>query len=235
MAKEAHHERVCTFLVAGDKTPASGNEIRAALESSDDEAKVEAMEKAISALLAGEQLPALFITMVRYVLPSENHTVQKLLLLYLETIQKHDAKGTLLPEMILICQNLRNNLQHPNEYVRGVTLRFLTRLQERELLEPLIPSVLSNLDHRHSYVRRYAVLALASIATRPFGEADVPDAPELLEKVLDSEQDAGTRRNAFRALAALSPQRASAFLFARADSAPAWPDSFATEALALLR
>ena len=24
---------------------------------------------------------------------------------------------------ILICQNLRNNLQHPNEYIRAVTLR----------------------------------------------------------------------------------------------------------------
>lgn len=54
-----------------------------ALESSDEDAKVEAMQKAITAILAGEQLPALFITIVRYVLPSENHMVQKLLLLYL--------------------------------------------------------------------------------------------------------------------------------------------------------
>lgn len=34
-------------------------------------------------ILSGEQLPTLFITIVRYVLPSENHVVQKLLLLYL--------------------------------------------------------------------------------------------------------------------------------------------------------
>jgi coatomer subunit beta len=43
--------------------------------------------------------------------------------------------------MILICQNLRNNLQHPNEYIRGVTLRFLCRLNESEIVEPLIPSI----------------------------------------------------------------------------------------------
>ena len=61
----------------------SQNEIRVALESSDEGAKVEAMQKAITAILAGEQFPALFITIVRYVLPSENHMVQKLLLLYL--------------------------------------------------------------------------------------------------------------------------------------------------------
>ena len=34
-------------------------------------------------LLNGEQIPALFITIIRYVLPSEDHTIQKLLLLYL--------------------------------------------------------------------------------------------------------------------------------------------------------
>lgn len=62
---------------------ASQNEIREALESSDEDAKVAAMQKAITAILAGEQFPALFITIVRYVLPSENHMVQKLLLLYL--------------------------------------------------------------------------------------------------------------------------------------------------------
>jgi coatomer subunit beta len=33
--------------------------------------------------------------------------------------------------MILICQNLRNNLQHPNEFLRGVTLRFLCRITEQ--------------------------------------------------------------------------------------------------------
>lgn len=83
MAREEAHERVCTFLVSSDKSQASGKEIREALESSNDEAKVDALQKAVAALLAGEQLPALFITIVRYVLPSENHQVQKLLLLYL--------------------------------------------------------------------------------------------------------------------------------------------------------
>lgn len=39
-----------------------------------------------------------------------------------------------LPAQILICQNLRNNLQHPNEYLRGATLRFLCRIREEEIL-----------------------------------------------------------------------------------------------------
>lgn len=84
MAEQSlHHEKLSTFLVPSDKAQASQNEIRLALESSDDQAKIDAMQKAITALLHGETLPQLFITIVRYVLPSENHMVQKLLLLYL--------------------------------------------------------------------------------------------------------------------------------------------------------
>lgn len=114
------------MLVHFDK-PSSGNEIKEALEGNDGPAKVEALQKAIMMLLNGEQLPALFITIVRYVLPSEDHTVQKLLLLYLvsymhgtclllaamsvisdpsvtvsmqETIEKTDSSGKILPEMV---------------------------------------------------------------------------------------------------------------------------------------
>jgi hypothetical protein len=39
------------------------------------------------------------------------------------------APTTPSDRQILICQNLRNNLQHPNEYIRGVTLRFLCRIK----------------------------------------------------------------------------------------------------------
>ena len=53
------------------------------LQGSNNVAKVQAMQRAIKMLLNGDQLPALFITIVRYVLPSEDHNVQKLLLLYL--------------------------------------------------------------------------------------------------------------------------------------------------------
>ena len=70
------------MLVHFDK-PASASEIKEALEGNDPVAKVQALQKAIMMLLNGEQIPALFITIIRYVLPSEDHTIQKLLLLYL--------------------------------------------------------------------------------------------------------------------------------------------------------
>ena len=64
----------------------SAVELKEALETGSAEEKADAMKKVISLLLSGESMPQVFITIVRYVLPSEDHTVQKLLLLYMETI-----------------------------------------------------------------------------------------------------------------------------------------------------
>lgn len=229
-------EKTCTLLVYFDKgTPALANEIKEQLEGHDTELKVDAMKKAVMLLLNGETLPTLFITIVRYVLPSEDHTIQKLLLLYLEIIEKTDSKGKILPEMILICQNLRNNLQHPNEYIRGVTLRFLSRLNEAELIEPLIPSILSNLEHRHAFVRRNAILAMTAIYKLPQGENLLCDAPEMIEKTLNMEQDLSARRNAFLMLYTCSQDRAVNYLLNHLDSVSTWGDILQMVVLELVR
>ncbi|CAA2979049.1 coatomer subunit beta-1 [Olea europaea var. sylvestris] len=229
-------EKSCSLLVHFDKgTPALANEIKEALEGNDVPAKIDAMKNAIMLLLNGETLPQLFITIVRYVLPSEDHTVQKLLLLYLELIDKTDGKGRVLPEMILICQNLRNNLQHPNEYIRGVTLRFLCRLKEVEIIEPLIPSINSNLEHRHPYVRRNAILAVMTIYKLPQGEQLLVDAPETVERFLSSEQDASAKRNAFLMLFNCAQDRAINYLLTNVDRVSDWGELMQMVVLELIR
>lgn len=45
--------------------------------------------------------------------PKDDHKLKKLSLYYLEIIDKTDANGRLLPEMILVCNFLRNDLQSP--------------------------------------------------------------------------------------------------------------------------
>lgn len=64
----------------------------------------------------------------------------QLLHFYWEVCPKHDESGKLKQEMILVCNAIRNDLQHPNEYIRGATLRFLQKISEPELLEPLVPT-----------------------------------------------------------------------------------------------
>ena len=59
-----------------------------------------------------------------------------------------------MQEMILVCDAYRKDLQHPNEFIRGSTLRFLCKLKEAELLEvnseyTLSASVLSVCTQAH--------------------------------------------------------------------------------------
>jgi len=102
-----------------------------------------------------------------------------------------------LPLVALLIRVLQ---QHPNEYIRGATLRFLQKIsRDQELLEPLIPICRSCLEHRHSYVRKNAVFAVYTIY-REY-EHLVPDAPELIQTFLAAESDATCKRNAFVFLA----------------------------------
>lgn len=228
-------ERGCSMLVHFDRA-ASASEIKEALESGSAHEKAEAMKKAIAILLSGEQMPQIFITIVRFVLPSDDKYVQKLLLLYMEIIEKTDQSGKILPEMILICQNLRNNLQHPNEFLRGATLRFLCRITEAEILEPLIPSIVACLEHRHSFVRRNAVMCMDRIYQMPGGDMLLQDAPETIERFLSGgESDLSTRRNAFLMLYNNAQDRAVSFLMANLEQVANWGDILQNVVLDLIR
>ena len=77
-------------------------------------------------------------------------------------------------------------------------------------MDPLIPAIKKNLEHRHYYVRANAVLSLHSVH-KSFPDM-VSDAPELLESFLDGETDRTARRNAFLCLFHMDHRRATSFL-----------------------
>ena len=147
---------------------------------------------------------------------------------------KYSADNKLLPEMILVCNALRNDLTSPNEFIRGCMLRFLCKLKEAEILEPLIPSVKLALEHRHSYVRRNAALAVYSIH-KNFGEQLLPDGPELMEKFIAQESDVSARRNAFLMLFNEAEAIAIDFLADHMDNIQTFGDGFALLVLELSR
>jgi coatomer subunit beta len=124
-------------------------------------------------------------------------------------------------------------LDHANEYVRGFTLRFVCKLKEVELLGPLIPSITKNLEHRHSYVRKNAVLAIFSI----YSENDqlIPDGPELIENFLNSETEISAKRNAFIMLFHCDQDRAVKYLRSIIDQVASTGDLFQLAILNLLR
>lgn len=111
-------------------------------------------------------------------------------------------------------------------------MRFLCKIREAEILEPLVPTVQANLAHRHPYVRRHAILTVFSIY-KAFGADLMPDAPAdieaLLQEVRDwkmcsfcpltcpQESDKAARRNAFMMLFHCDQQRAVKFFLENVD------------------
>ena len=185
-------------------------ELKLSLEKGDIMTKIATLKKMIAMQLNGEPMSMHIMTVMKYCLREDNHTLKKLLLYFWEVVDKVDASGNSLPEMIMICDAIRSDLQHPNEYVRGMTLRFLCKIKERELFEPLTSAVLANLTHRVSYVRRNAVLAVHTIYQNC--PMLMPDAPETIEKFIAEENDVSARRNAFNFLVATAQDRAVRFL-----------------------
>uniref|UniRef100_A0A7S0LYG1 Coatomer subunit beta n=1 Tax=Cryptomonas curvata TaxID=233186 RepID=A0A7S0LYG1_9CRYP len=200
-------EKQCTYLIFDENvTRVETSELAQGLENNDVKVKSTTLKKIILLMLNGEQLGSLLMKVIQYVVPNDDKPLKKLLYLYLEAVEKRGSDGNLLPEMILICNMIRNDLNHPNEFVRGSALRFLSRMREKDILEPLVSSLRANLEHRHSYVRRNSVLAIYN-TYRSFEEL-MPDAPELIGDFIDAESDVSAKRNAFVMLCNCDQERA---------------------------
>ncbi|KAF3904337.1 hypothetical protein AA313_de0203567 [Arthrobotrys entomopaga] len=184
----------------------SQQDLKNQLEKGSDESKMETMKRILVVMLNGDPMPGLLMHIIRFVMPSKHKGLKKLLYFYYEICPKLDSNGKLKQEFVLVCNGIRNDLLHPNEFIRGATLRFLCKLREAELLEPLLGSCRQCLEHRHAYVRKNAVFAVQSIFTH--FEHLIPDGPDLILTFLQNESDHTCKRNAFAALAAISHQKA---------------------------
>lgn len=75
-------------------------------------------------ILNGEKLPGLLMTIIRFVLPLQDHTIKKLLLVFWEIVPKTTPDGKLLQEMILVCDAYRKVSQQTA--LVGTVFRLLT-------------------------------------------------------------------------------------------------------------
>ena len=106
-----------------DSEPLNELQMKQDLEKGDIILKTEVLKKIIYTIMSGERLPGLLMPIIRFILPLQDHTIKKLLLIFWEIVPKTSPDGKLLQEMILVCDAYRKDLQHPNEFVRGSTLR----------------------------------------------------------------------------------------------------------------
>jgi coatomer subunit beta len=96
-------EKPCTVLIQYDgvETPQI-NEIRKQLETGQLPDKIQALKTVILHMLNGENMGQLLMSIIRFAMPIDDHTIKKLLLLYWEIVDKTTPDGKLLSEMILV-------------------------------------------------------------------------------------------------------------------------------------
>ena len=104
------------------------------LENKEVAVKQQAMKDIIALLLNGEIMAKILMTVIKFVVPQDDHMLKKLLLVYWELVDKIGADGNLMPEMFLVwyvrCSQIFVSAQacalHGSEtgYLDIVTLRF---------------------------------------------------------------------------------------------------------------
>merc|ERR1719277_674020 len=156
------------------------------------------------------------------------------MMVFWECVEKRRDNGELREEMILVCNALRNDLVHSNEYVRGCTLRLLCKMRYYRIIEPLKEVIVRNLSHRHSYVRRNAVMCIYALV-KSFGLDVMPEAPEDIEQLLLVEGDLSTKRNAFLMLLNCDQDRAIKYVLSMQDQVGTMGDIFQLSVLELVR
>jgi coatomer subunit beta len=96
-------DKPCTILINYERNeiPQLG-ELKKTLEIGSKAEKIEALKTVILLKLNGEPLTQLLMTIIRFVMPVDDHQIKKLLLLFWEITDKTTAEGKLLTEMILV-------------------------------------------------------------------------------------------------------------------------------------
>ncbi len=213
MAKPgADKEQPCPFIIANDiESAPTSQELQITFSKGKLEEKVTALQQLIKLIISDESFPRMMMPVLQHLVPSDDHEIKKLMLLYWEAVDKLKSDGSVKDELMLSCNNLRKDLLHANEFIRGKTMRLVAKLMYRPILEPLLQAVIENVTHRHCYVRRNAVACLMSVFLA-FGGEMLGDLPAKLEVMLQNETDLSTKRNAFLLLFHCAQDRALDYL-----------------------
>jgi coatomer subunit beta len=165
MPPTTEREKYCFFIISNDDIvePPQSSEIQQAFVKGSLEEKKKALKTLIKMISNDDNYPRLLMPVLTNLQLLQDHELKKLLFLYWEVVEKVNLDGTVKDEITLACNALRKDLLSPNEYIRGRTLRLVSKINIKSILENLVQAVIENLTHRHFYVRRNAIMCIYSI------------------------------------------------------------------------
>ncbi|KRH93148.1 Vesicle coat complex COPI, beta subunit [Pseudoloma neurophilia] len=93
------------------------------------------------------------------------NSLRKAFYLFLEMIPKIDANGKLLAEFFLLTNQIRKDLEHPNEFFRAIVMNSISKIilldnkkAVLDCLEPLAQPIEKNMKHMYFLTRRNALI-----------------------------------------------------------------------------
>ena len=231
-------EKYCYFIINYDDIvePPQSQELQSTFQKGTLEEKKKALKTLIKMISNDDNYPRLLMPVLTNLQLIQDHDIKKLLFLYWEVVEKVNLDGTVKDEITLACNALRKDLLSSNEYIRGRTLRLVSKIAIKSILENLVQAVIENLGHRHFYVRRNAIMCLYSVYSNT-GPELVEDCVDQIESLLLNETDLSTKRNAFFLLFHLSQDKALGYLknVMAEDSVQEMGDIFQLIVLEMLR
>ena len=198
-------EKPC-YLYIDDEPITSYRDVTKKIASKEFPEKEEGLKTILGSMVNDDNYPQdLMMNVIHNLTIVDDINIKKLLFLFWEVIDKHKPDGTMKDEIILVCNGIRKDLDSPNEYIRGRTLRLLTKLPYKEILENVKAAVFENIKHSHPYVRSNAIMCILSFIDN-FGVDIVPDSlPDDLKDIILKDNDTATRRNAYVLYSRISP------------------------------
>ena len=204
-SKQSMKEKPC-YLYIDEEPLSSYRDVLKKISSKVIPDKQEALQTVLGSMVNDDNYPEdLMINVIHHLTIVDDIKIKKMLFLFWEVIDKHKPDGTMKDEIILLCNGIRKDLDSPNEYIRGRTLRLLTKLPYKEILENVKAAVFDNIKHLHPYVRSNAIMCVLSFIDN-FGVDIVPDSlPDDLKEIILKDTDTATRRNAYVLYSRISP------------------------------
>ncbi|KAM0679678.1 coatomer subunit beta [Glugoides intestinalis] len=121
-------------------------------------------EEVLKALIAqqsnGHQAPEAIHAIIRLVMGKDDNKLKRLLYYFFETMNKDDKSFS-------ICQHqIKKDLSSPNEYVRGFALKFISTLENADIVQNLWKDIKENLVNKCAYVRMNALFCISELGLR---------------------------------------------------------------------
>ena len=203
--KQTMKEKPC-YLYIDEEPLTSYRDVIKKISSKENSEKEDALKTVLGSMVNDDNYPEdLMINVIHHLTIVDDIKIKKLLFLFWEVVDKHKPDGTMKDEIILLCNGIRKDLDSPNEYIRGRTLRLLTKLPYKEILENVKAAVFDNVKHVHPYVRSNAIMCILSFIDN-FGINILPDSlADDLKEIILKDNDTATRRNAYVLYSKISP------------------------------